>query len=159
MNAPWPPIEQALRTAERVAVMTGAGISAESGVPTFRDADGSWAGRRPEEVATPAAFAADPVMVWEFYEARRANLERCAPNPGHLALAHLEQRVPELDLITQNVDGLHQLAGSTRVHELHGNIWRVRCERACGVEHEDRQVPLPRPLPPRCPCGARLRPA
>ncbi|MDQ7007922.1 MAG: NAD-dependent protein deacylase [Acidobacteriota bacterium] len=158
MSDSQPSLARALVTARRVAVMTGAGISAESGVPTFRDADGLWEGRRPEEVATPEAFAADPVMVWEFYDARRANLARCRPNAGHRALARLESIVPELTLVTQNVDGLHQLAGSTGVHELHGNIWRLRCERECGVDREDRRVPLPRPLPPPCPCGARLRP-
>src|SRR6266542_6436868 len=112
-----------LRGAERVAVLTGAGVSAESGVPTFRGGGGLWEGHRVEDVATPRAFRRDPELVWRFYNARRAGLRTVRPNPGHHALVALEQRWgPErFALITQNVDGLHRTAGSRRVLELHGH--------------------------------------
>ncbi|HXF70047.1 MAG TPA: NAD-dependent deacylase [Thermoflexus sp.] len=141
----------------RVVALTGAGISAESGVPTFRGPDGLWGRYRPEELATPEAFARDPVRVWEWYAWRREVIARAQPNPAHRALVEMEAALPSFVLITQNVDGLHQRAGSRRVIELHGNLWRVRCigeDRAW----EDRRVPLPE-IPPRCPmCGALLRP-
>lgn len=109
-------------------------------------------------MATPWGFARDPVKVWRFYEARRQQLSMCAPNAGHRALARLEGRLVDgFALITQNVDGLHRAAGSRRVLEVHGNIWRVRCLR-CGEEREDHTVPFPE-LPPRCSCGGMLRPA
>jgi NAD-dependent deacetylase len=147
-----------LRQARRVAVLTGAGISAESGVPTFRASDGLWEGHRIEDVATPRGFARDPRLVWRFYNARRANLRGVQPNPAHYALVELERRLPgdHFTLATQNVDTLHTLAGSQRVLELHGNIRRVRCSR-CDYR-ADRQL---EPLPdlPECPeCGALLRP-
>jgi NAD-dependent deacetylase len=152
-----PAFAQRLHDARRVAVLTGAGISAESGIPTFRDAlTGLWARYRPEDLATPEAFASHPRLVWEWYAWRREAAQRAEPNAGHLALARLERLVPDLVLVTQNVDGLHQRAGSTRVCELHGNILRTRCSRedvvvrgwADGAE-----------VPPRCPaCGAPLRP-
>lgn len=159
MSEKLQPLEEALSAARKIAVMTGAGISAESGVPTFRGAGGLWEGRRAEELATPQAFERDPVLVWEFYDWRRTLLKDCSPNPGHEALARLEAAIPDFTLITQNVDGLHQAAGSHNVHELHGNIWRLRCSRECGAPGgEDFRAPLPRPLPPRCSCGAPLRP-
>lgn len=136
-------------------VLTGAGISAESGVPTFRGEDGLWKSFRAEELATPGAFARDPVLVWEWYDWRRALVAKVEPNAAHYALAGLEAAHPEMTLITQNVDGLHALAGSTRVLELHGSIWRVRCT-GCGALREDRTVPLD--IPPKCACGALLRP-
>jgi NAD-dependent deacetylase len=146
-----------LRDARRVAVLTGAGISAESGIPTFRDAlTGLWARYRPEDLATPEAFARDPGLVWRWYAWRRAIVERAEPNAGHRALAGFERRVPDFALVTQNVDGLHQRAGSSRVLELHGNIMRTRCSRDGN--------PVERwadgsDLPPLCPaCGAPLRP-
>src|ERR671938_1308489 len=121
-------VARALRSAEHVAVLTGAGISAESGIPTFRDAlTGLWARFRPEELATPEAFGRHPKLVWDWYAWRRALVANAQPNPGHIALAELERRVPRLTLVTQNVDGLHQRAGSSRVIELHGNIMRARC--------------------------------
>lgn len=138
-----------------MTVLTGAGISAESGVPTFRGAAGLWKQFRPEDLATPEAFARDPKFVWEWYAWRREILSRVAPNAGHAALAVLEKRIPEFTLITQNVDGLHQLAGSKRVLEIHGSIWSLRCT-VCGREWEDRSVPLP--VPPCCSCGALMRP-
>src|SRR5260221_5647415 len=116
-----------LRASRRVRVLTGAGISAESGIPTFRDAlTGLWARFRPEDLATPEAFARDPALVWRWYRERRQRLRTVEPNPGHRALAALGERVPELTLITQNVDGLHARAGSREVIELHGNITRVK---------------------------------
>lgn len=145
-----------LLNAQRVAVLTGAGISAESGIPTFRDAlSGLWAHYNPEDLATPEAFERNPALVWDWYAERREKVSGCTPNPGHLALAELEQRIPEFLLITQNVDGLHAAAGSRRMVELHGNIRRVKCSRGCGVVESwgasDRPPPCPR-------CGARLRP-
>jgi NAD-dependent deacetylase len=136
-------------------VMTGAGISAESGVPTFRGEDGLWKNFRAEELATPGAFSKDPVLVWEWYDWRRQKISEVSPNAAHYALAELEKRHPGLTLITQNVDGLHVLAGSENVLELHGSIWRVRCT-GCGALKEDRTVPLE--IPPKCGCGALLRP-
>ncbi len=118
----------ALSRARHVCVLTGAGISAESGVPTFRDAQtGLWAKFRPEDLATPEAFARDPRRIWDWYEWRRELVRRVEPNAGHHALAQLAGRVPKLTLVTQNVDGLHQRAGSTGVIEYHGNILRDRC--------------------------------
>lgn len=147
------------RRPESVAVLTGAGISAESGIATFRGAGGLWEGHRVEEVAHPSAWARDPLTVWRFYEARRVQGATCSPNRGHLGLAELERRLEgRFTLATQNVDGLHHLAGSRNVLELHGSLWRVRCVD-CGLEVEDRTVPLPH-LPPRCEaCGGVQRPA
>src|SRR5512137_2345636 len=123
-----PGLLDTLRAARRVVVLTGAGVSAESGVPTFRDAQtGLWAKFKPEELATPEAFQRNPKLVWEWYEWRRQRTQSVAPNPGHLALVEIEKRVPEFALVTQNVDGLHQRAGSRRVIELHGNIGRIKC--------------------------------
>lgn len=140
-----------------VAVLTGAGISAESGVPTFRGEGGLWRSFRPEELATPEAFSRDPALVWEWYDWRRRLVASCRPNAAHEALAAMEAAVPDLTLITQNVDGLHHSAGSRNVLELHGNIWRVRCT-CCEHTSEDYRVPLPE-IPPRCPkCGTLLRP-
>jgi NAD-dependent deacetylase len=142
-----------------IAVLTGAGISAESGIATFRGAGGLWEGHRIEEVAHPSAWARDPMTVWRFYEARRVQGATCSPNRGHLGLAELERRVTgRFTLATQNVDGLHRHAGSRNVLELHGSLWRVRCVD-CGLEVENRVVPLPQ-LPPRCAaCGGVQRPA
>jgi len=146
----------ALRGAEKVAVLTGAGVSAESGIPTFRDAlSGLWASYDPEELATPRAFRRNPSLVWRWYRERRHRVAECDPNPGHLALARLQDLVPRLTLITQNVDGLHQRAGSREVIELHGNIGRVKCadEDRVVTEFADTEEP------PRCPeCGGLLRP-
>lgn len=145
-----------LKAASRVVALTGAGVSAESGVPTFRGPDGLWRQFRAEDLATPEAFARDPALVWEWYEWRRQRVAACRPNPAHAALAVLESRVSEFLLITQNVDGLHLMAGSRRMLELHGSLWHVRCT-GCGERREDRRVPLP-DAPPRCGCGALLRP-
>lgn len=146
-----------LAGADRVAVLTGAGVSAESGLATFRGAGGLWEGHRVEEVATPFAFQRNPAMVWRFYNARRANLRTVSPNPGHHALVAMEKRWGErFTLITQNVDGLHRAAGSKRVLELHGNLSRVRCT-AC-EKITDRGGETLADLP-ECPdCGKLLRP-
>src|SRR5215472_16843960 len=124
-------VRQWLRDASSVAVLTGAGVSAESGVPTFRggtlDKPGLWNQHRAEELATPGAFARDPKLVWEWYDWRRGLIAEAKPNPGHQALVELERRVSSFTLITQNVDGLHELAGSRNVLEVHGSIWRMRC--------------------------------
>jgi len=139
-----------------VVVLTGAGISAESGVPTFRGAAGLWRTYRPEDLATLDAFRRDPTLVWEWYDWRRGLIARCAPNAAHRTLAEMEQTIENFVLITQNVDGLHQRAGSRHVLELHGNLWRMRCTME-GIVVEDYRVPLPS-IPPRCECGALMRP-
>ncbi len=156
-------LRRALREARATVVLTGAGISAESGIPTFRGADGLWRNFSPEKLATPQAFARDPRLVWEWYDWRRGIICKAEPNPGHLALAEIEKRKTgqntsgsTFTLITQNVDGLHDRAGSRNLVKLHGDIWVVRCT-GCGVAERNEQVPLD-PLPPRCRCGRLLRP-
>ena len=144
-----------LAQARRVVVLTGAGISAESGIPTFRDAlTGLWANYDPQQLATPEGFARNPKLVWDWYAERRARIAGVQPNPGHLALAKLESRYERFTLVTQNIDGLHQRAGSRAVVELHGNIARVKCSREDTVVSTFAQDESP----PRCPCGAWLRP-
>jgi len=149
-------VGERLKAATSVAVLTGAGVSAESGIPTFRGPGGLWKAYRPEELATPEAFRRDARLVWEWYDWRRQKIAQASPNPAHYALAALERLAPAFTLITQNIDGLHQKAGSERIIELHGCIWRLRCE-ADGTVRENREVPLSI-LPPRCPCGSLLRP-
>jgi NAD-dependent deacetylase len=144
-------------SARSITVLTGAGISADSGVPTFRGPDGLWRTYRAEDLATPEAFERDPRLVWEWYNWRRELIATKSPNPAHVALAELERRENErMWLITQNVDGLHRAAGSRRLSEIHGNIWMVRCT-GCGVVNEDRRVPI-QILPTCDACGALLRP-
>ena len=153
-----PDFLEALHRARHVAALTGAGISAESGIPTFRDAQtGLWARYDPAELATPQALRRNPGLVWSWYQWRRSLVRQARPNPGHRALAELEQRVPRFTLITQNVDGLHQAAGSRNVIELHGNILRTRCaDCRRGVEQWE---PPAEGEAPRCPhCGSVLRP-
>lgn len=168
MTAPAP-LEQArqwVRQARRIAVLTGAGVSAESGVPTFRDAQsGLWANFRPEELATPEAFGADPQRVWDWYAERRAQLTDVQPNAGHIALAEFQRRHPgRLILITQNVDGLHQKAGSPGVLALHGNLSENRWFSPC-LKRDLYGAAACAPAdaapgrPPRCAeCGNLLRP-
>jgi len=148
---------QSITKAERLAVLTGAGVSQESGLRTFRDAQtGLWALYKPEDLASPQAFARDPKLVWDWYAWRREALKGVRPNAGHYALVELEKKIPEFTLITQNVDGLHRMAGSRNILELHGNIQHVRCSE-CGTftetwEDEGESVP-------RCgECGGLLRP-
>lgn len=146
-----------LRQAQRVVVLTGAGISAESGLATFRDAmTGLWAHYRPEELASPHAFRRNPQLVWEWYAWRRELAQAAAPNPAHLALVALERHVPQVTIVTQNVDGLHRRAGSSRVIELHGSLLRFRCSE----DHEPvTEWAASSDIPPRCPrCGGLLRP-
>jgi len=146
-----------LAGARRVVALTGAGISAESGVPTFRGKDGLWRQYRAESLATPEAFSRDPALVWEWYDWRRGLIAPVGPNPGHEVLAAWEERFENFAVITQNVDGLHRKAGTRNLLELHGNIWRARCTRE-GTVRELPATPLPR-VPPLCPdCGALLRP-
>ena len=141
-----------------VAVATGAGISAESGVPTFRGSGGLWNGRRVEDVATPQAFVNDPENVWGFYLERRRNLLEVKPNAGHLAIAAWQERFEGLTVITQNVDGLHQRAGSKRVIELHGTIWARHCNR-CQHREDDFSTSLINNCLPKCKCGELMRPS
>jgi NAD-dependent deacetylase len=145
-----------LSTVRRLAVLTGAGVSKESGIPTFREAQtGLWANYDPETLATREGFLNDPSLVWRWYDSRRQRLAKVAPNPGHHALVELEELIEELTVITQNVDGLHRLAGSTEVIELHGNISKLKCFDG---NHPAQNVPLGLSDPPRCHCGSRLRP-
>jgi NAD-dependent deacetylase len=141
--------------ANRVAVLTGAGVSAESGIPTFRSNGGYWQTHRFEELATLEGFNRNPKMVWEWYEERRRGISAAEPNPGHFALAHLETQKPAFTLITQNVDNLHHRAGSRNVLRLHGDIFLIRCMN-CGRERVETD-PLGE-LPPKCQCGGIMRP-
>jgi len=147
---------------DRVFVLTGAGISAESGLPTFRGADGLWRGHRVEEVATPAAFHANPELVWQFYSERRKRHASVTPNSAHRALAELERALGDrFFLCTQNVDSLHELAGSQRIIHMHGRLMQTRCSReTCRTAAFDDERPyLTRAEIPNCPkCGALLRP-
>ena len=135
-------IREWLRGASYVAVLTGAGISAESGIPTFRGPNGLWRRYRPEDLATPEAFARDPKLVWEWYDWRRGLIAQAEPNAAHRALAGFEQRPRNLTVITQNVDGLHDRAGSRRLLRVHGDIWILRCT-ACGKERQDVRPSIP----------------
>ncbi len=150
-----------ISAADRVFVLTGAGISAESGLPTFRASDGLWAGHRIEDVCTPEALHRNPASVWEFYSARRLSAQQAQPNPAHLALAQLEARLGDrFFLCTQNVDDLHERAGSQRIVHMHGELAKSRCEQDCGHPPiEDRAVYPTLDAVARCQqCGARLRP-
>lgn len=142
--------------ARRLVVLTGAGVSSESGVPTFRGKDGLWRNFRAEELATPEAFARNPRIVWEWYAWRMSLIAPLKPNPVHQAIAELEEKIPDFLLVTQNIDGLHRMAGSRRLVELHGSIWGRRCIE-CGFRIETREVPVI--LPPRCEsCRGIMRP-
>jgi NAD-dependent deacetylase len=145
---------------DRVFVLTGAGTSAESGLPTFRAEDGLWAGFRVEDVCTPDAWRRDPAGVWSFYSQRRAQGQKANPNPAHIALAELEAQIPgRYFLCTQNVDDLHERAGSKNLVHMHGELAKSRCERECGRPPvEDRAVYASLDEVARCACGGRLRP-
>lgn len=149
-------IAEQIKPSTRVVVLTGAGISQESGVPTFRGADGLWQNFRAEELATPEAFHRDPVLVWRWYDWRRGLIKPLKPNAGHHALVELEQRIEAFTLVTQNVDGLHRVAGSENPIEIHGTIWRVRCLE-CQKTFQNNEVPIK--ILPKCEtCGGLLRP-
>lgn len=155
MDAALARARELVQRATRVCALTGAGVSAESGIPTFRGFQGLWEDHRPEELATPEAFARDPEQVWRFYRWRRAALQEASPNAGHLALARFEAR-RSLDLVTQNVDGLHQAAGSKGPIELHGCLMRSRCHECatrCPLAEEGDG-----PVPTCSRCGGPLRP-
>jgi NAD-dependent deacetylase len=149
--------KEIIESASDITVLTGAGISAESGVPTFRGKNGLWREYRSEDLATPGAFARDPKLVWQWYEWRREIIKETKPNPGHYALVELENEKSDFTLITQNIDGLHQLSGSRNLIEMHGNLWQIRCV-SCGIIEQCHDVPL-KELPPRCKgCGSLGRP-
>lgn len=149
-------VVNALRSARNVSILTGAGVSAESNIPTFRGEGGWWRSQNPEELATLTAFKKDPRFVWEWYEYRRELVAGASPNAAHKALASLESSNRDVFIITQNVDDLHEKAGSHRIVHIHGSIWTVICLKENKV-YEDRRVPLPE-LPPICACGGLLRP-
>jgi NAD-dependent deacetylase len=156
-----PDLIRILKLSTHLAALTGAGISAESGLQTFRESDSGknqalWSQYRLEDLATPEAFERNPELIWEFYAMRRLKAGQVKPNPGHIALAEMGQHYSHFTLITQNVDGLHQLAGSKDVIELHGNITRIKCSLGCGVFTEWNDLPNQIPTCPKC--GAKLRP-
>jgi len=150
-----------IKADSRITVLTGAGVSAASGIPTFRGPDGLWKNFRPEELATPEAFERDPRLVWEWYDWRRQFIARCKPNRAHEVLALWSQRYPKFTLITQNVDGLHERADTANVVRFHGSIWEVLCWNGCAASPKrwrDETVPFPK-IPPHCPhCGGLIRP-
>ena len=151
-----------IRAARRVTVLTGAGVSAASGVPTFRGSEGLWHRYRPEDLATPQAFARDPQLVWEWYAWRRELVSRCDPNAAHEVLAGWSTSLPGCRVVTQNVDDLHVRAGTRHLVRLHGSLWELSCVARCAagvMPWRDERVPLPA-MPPRCPhCGGLARPA
>lgn len=149
-------IRKRLEESKSLTVLTGAGVSADSGVPTFRGNDGLWKNFRAEELATPQAFERDPKLVWEWYNMRREKLVTIKPNPAHHAITNLEGKIGDFTLITQNVDGLHEKSGSQNILELHGNIWKVRCTE-CDSVTDNHNVPIE--ILPYCDdCGGLLRP-
>jgi NAD-dependent deacetylase len=149
-------VQEKISAAKAIAVLTGAGISADSGIPTFRGEDGLWRNFRAEDLATPEAFERDPRLVWEWYNWRRELIAAKQPNPAHYALTELEKRFDAFVLSTQNVDGLHAKAGSRKLVELHGNIWKVRCTK-CGEVTGNIDVPIE--ILPHCKhCNGLLRP-
>jgi NAD-dependent deacetylase len=155
-------IADRLRDASRITVLTGAGVSAASGLPTFRGAGGLWREFRAEDLATARAFARDPRLVWEWYAWRRERIAACEPNAAHAVIAAWSQRWPACRVVTQNVDDLHIKAGTRGLVRLHGSIWELSCWQACqgpGQRWRDERVPLPS-IPPACPaCGGLARPA
>lgn len=144
-----------LKDKKYLVVLTGAGVSAESGIPTFRGTDGLWKEFKSEELATPQAFSQNPELVWKWYEHRREIIKKAEPNPAHLAIARLEELFPEFMLITQNIDNLHRKAGNKKIVELHGNIFRYRCSNDGRIF---TNLPESDEIPPRCECGGYIRP-
>lgn len=172
-HPPWTPdadtaadletLATALGPQSHVGVLTGAGISAASGVPTFRGAGGLWKNHPAERLATPEGFGNDPALVWEWYGWRRDKIRAASPNGAHVALVDLAARVASLSILTQNVDGLHAAAipagePAIEIVELHGSLWRMRCME-CGTETEDHRPGPPPGELPHCACGGLLRPA
>lgn len=160
-NDPVREIARRIQSASRITLLTGAGISAASGVPTFRGKEGLWRSYSPQELATPEAFHHDPRLVWEWYDWRRGLIAKCQPNAAHLVLALWSKRYPGFTLITQNVDGLHEKAGTQNIIRFHGSIWEVFCRDRCKSSPPrwiNDTVPLPS-IPPACPyCGGLIRP-
>jgi NAD-dependent deacetylase len=150
-------LESVLARAERIVAFTGAGISAESGVPTFRGVDGIWKKMRPEELASMDGFLANPSLVWEWYQHRRAIIHTLHPNAGHRALAEMEHVFPQVAVVTQNIDNLHRRAGSNNVIELHGNIERNYCVK-CGTPYQESGDAIPNQIPACAQCGGLVRP-
>ena len=152
-------IGERVRAAQRVVVFSGAGVSRESGLDTFRGAGGLWERMRPEELATPEAFRADPGRVWRWYAWRYGKLAQASPNPAHHAIARLETVFPFIVVVTQNVDGLHQRAGSRNLLELHGTVARAFCERCRASRDMGGAIAESPDAPPLCACGGKYRPA
>ena len=151
-------VVEILKSAKSLFVLTGAGVSAESGIPTFRGPQGLWKNYSATELATPQAFKKNPALVWEWYQWRQDLISNAKPNPAHYALAELERIIPHFLLLTQNVDGLHQRAGSKNILELHGNIFRTRC-LSCGEIADYKKPPgTTNNTLPKCICGGLLRP-
>jgi len=149
------PVKERIRAVKRASVLTGAGVSAESGVQTFRGAEGVWARYDWRVLATKEGFLKDPRLVWEWYQLRQVEVVRAQPNRGHEVIADMERHFESFAVLTQNIDGLHARAGSRRIIELHGNMWGMRCER------DGTAVTLEEPvqeIPPLCQCGAPMRP-
>ena len=153
------PVRERIRTAERAVVFSGAGVSKESGLDTFRGAGGLWERMRPEELATPQAFRRDPGKVWRWYGWRWDTAANAEPNPAHLALVEWESLFPEFLVVTQNVDGLHRRAGTRSLLEVHGTLLRARCERCSRTRDMGEALAESREEPPACACGGRFRPA
>ncbi|MBD3868649.1 MAG: NAD-dependent deacylase [Acidobacteria bacterium] len=156
MQEPTGELLRLLSSDPPTVVLTGAGVSAESGLATFRGPGGHWEGRDPMSLATPEAFDAEPMTVWRFYDWRRTQAASAKPNPAHTAIVDLEKKLSNLTVVTQNVDGLHERAGTAEIIRLHGSLWTLRCT-VCGAEREDLRPAL-HPLPPGCGCGGMLRP-
>lgn len=151
-------IVNVLKNAKHVAILTGAGVSAESGIKTFRDPDGLWAKFNPAELASVDGFMSNPELVWEWYQMRRDVINKSKPNPGHFAIAEMEQIFPKFTLITQNVDRLHQQAGSKNIYELHGNIIDNHCLK-CNKSHKNKSLESTDKLPTCEYCGGMIRPS
>ena len=147
-----------LKKAKKVAVLTGAGVSAESGVPTFRGESGLWKKYRPEELANFSAFMKNPTLVWEWYNFRKDLIHKVKPNPGHFALVEMEKIFDDFHLITQNVDDLHRKSGSKNIYELHGNIMRNRCVDCNKYNDEEDEINFDEQNLPHCECGGLIRP-
>lgn len=148
-------ILEMVRKAKKASVLTGAGVSAESGVPTFRGAGGIWEKYDYRKLATHEGFVEDSGLVWEWYQLRQVEIQKAVPNPAHKTISEMEKHFPEFSVLTQNIDGMHERAGNRKIVELHGNIWRMRCERDGLVIDLDSPV---KEIPPLCQCGNVLRP-